>query len=192
MTKRFVGIDGEMTGTRRMGDFKDRLCQIGVALGTNLSFGSDIGWEVGDYTYQDQSLKVNGFTHRRITDGPPAAEVDEALYEFLTTNGIGPKEAMPVGFAVGTFDMPFVRETLPKSADLFSWYDQDLSDICLIIDEAKKKVGVPRGKGAKEESKRFAEEIMGYANWHDAEYDAIAATLSHRYLLDTLADAFRG
>ena len=197
MANVFVGLDGEMTGGSRVVGGLPRLCQIGLSLGANDSFGSDIGWQVGDYTYEQEALNVNGFTHDRIISGPPAAEVDEAMYKWLTEHGIGPRDGVPVGFAVGSFDMPFVRETLPKSADLFTRRCVDLTAICFAIEEARRTFEQTpnnalmrsRWKQPSRAAKAYAEKVMGKAQWHDAEFDAIAALLCFQYLSSEIGRA---
>lgn len=86
------------------------------------------------------------------------------------------------GFGMhNSFDMPFVRATLPRSAALFSRRSIDLNSICFLY-------GGPDGwQDYKEEAKKEAARIAGESRWHNAGFDAEAAILSFAYLRSRLA-----
>lgn len=195
----FGGLDGEMTGSD-IGRWGTRLIQIGAALEDGGTYTADIGWRDGEYTWSEQALQVNGFTHARIQAGRSPAEVDEELAAWLIARGVGPRSLVPVGFNVGTFDMPFVRATLPDTARLFSYRACDLNTLCFGLHRAtiptratRTKPGAtpPTWKGWKRMAKRAAEESLTARGimpaWHDAGYDALAALEAYHYLQGVIA-----
>jgi len=98
--------------------------------------------------------------------------VDEALLTWLVGEGIADKKAVPVGWNVGSFDMPYVRETLPLSARKFGYRALDLNAVCFTIGEIMGRSWTSvKGYAKKEAARR----IGGPERWHDAGYDALAS-----------------
>lgn len=195
MTRKiFVGLDCEMTGTNYM---QHSLIQIGMSImdprDESKFFVSDVGWD--NFEYDPESLAVIKWDPRRIFDGPKSIEVEKAILDFFEKNGITKSSLVPVGYAVKTFDMPFVQNTFPGILDYFirprNLYNPflyrcvDLSDVNYAMGYMggkKEFVRFGLGKGAwKKAAKMYAIlelEKMGIKeNWHDAGYDARAAML---------------
>lgn len=200
MTKRFVGVDGEMTGVNRFAVIPEqpvRLCQIGVATGAADVFTSDIGWQAGTYSTEEKALEVNGFDIARIEAGLPAEEVDQVLFDWMTARGIGPKEAIAVGWNVGSFDFAqFIIPTLPKFSSLFAHRYVDLNSICFALTEAKDLLPPTMLKGPewkfekwKDRAKEVSAHMLGTENWHDAGYDAAASLLQFQWLSQQIGGA---
>lgn len=197
MSRTYVGIDCEMTGT----DWASyKLIQVGFTIDARVEskcFKSDIGWT--DYAYMRESLAVNRFTLERIEAGPPVATVEAKLIEWLEEMGLEEADIIPVGFGVRTFDMPFIAATfsgeamkyfirpkprgLPSDASPYLYRCCDLTDYTLGIasnmDRSQRKLyGEMAWKRAgKEYSKRELEKVGVEPDWHDALYDARAALL---------------
>ena len=188
MCETWIGLDIETTGSDRD---QHQMIQIGVAYGIGRTFVSDIGWASGKYNWTKQALAINKFTHERIWAGPPASDVDQRLYRFLTASGATKGSLVPVGWNVGTFDMPFVRETLPVTATLFGYRSTDLNSACFLLEgkglpESMIASKVPTWMDWKAMAKAHARDIlrnMGYEiKVHDAEYDAIEALFAYQRL----------
>lgn len=145
-----------------------------------------VGWL--DPVMDPQASEVHKIPLGVIQQALDPAGVDKMLYEFLLTIGgsKGERVLVPVGWNVGSFDMPFVRNTLPLSAALFSRRYVDLNSVCFTYGSLVK--GVPFGDwhGFKNDCKQFAEEALQIdgepAQWHDAGYDAQAACYSWKRL----------
>ena len=196
MPEMFVALDGEMSGTTP----RHQLIQIGVAVTPQQVFVSDIG--CGCPLLDPDAMAVNGFTKERVLSGPRAQSrdpdgegVDDQLYRWLVNLGAEERRCIPVGWNVGSFDMPFVRRTLPRTATLFGYRAVDLNSACFTLAGCFGQVlrkQEPGWAGWKRMSKRYAERRlaeMGYtATWHDAGYDAQAALLSWEFLKKVIQD----
>lgn len=182
----FIGLDGEMTGTLTN---VHQLIQLGLAIPGDMKRGQpqmskswDIGW---DHPLLDpQAMAVNGFTIDRIEAAPRAEAVDAQILQWLDDRGVTERTScIPVGWNVASFDMPFVRKTLPLTAELFSRRAVDLNALCFSLHRW------PDGqtwKAWKRWSKQHAEERLkeqGIApQWHDAGYDALASLYEWEFL----------
>ena len=203
---RYVGLDGEMTGSgsrdRKRIAFKEyQLIQIGLATmdaepltkyhsglvfkpETLRTFTSDIGYD--EWNSQPQAMEVNKFTSERIKAGPPQETVDRDASIFLDERfGEGVRDLHAVGWNVGSFDMPFVREYLPWIADRFSYRSVDLNSILFSVVDTDDQY-----KELKRKAKSGAEIIlrqMGIQkNFHDAGYDAANALIAFKLLREEI------
>lgn len=192
MSRIYVGLDCEMSGTDVL---EHKLIQIGIsfdARSQSKNFVSDVGWEKGTYRYDPESLQVIEWDFSRIEAGPPAYKVETKILEFFEENDVGPGSAIPVGWAVGRFDMPFVKATFPNIWHYFVWPKANQNNVVALdltyvamtfgFNNTKKELGY---NGWKKASKRYAqtelEKIGVSAQWHDAGYDARAAILCLEY-----------
>ena len=185
----FVGLDGEMTGA----DIREgaKLVQIGASVGVapEEQFCSLIGWAPGEYFADPKAMEVHGIPPEEIHAAPRADEVDDRLYEWCLENGgTAEKRALiAVGWNVGTFDMPFVRDALPRTYGLFSRRSADLNAVCFALGRVARHSGsFPSWTAWRRMSKRAAEKELTDlgigATWHDAGYDAVASLLSWQWL----------
>lgn len=189
---RYVGLDGEMTGTTKRGEGpapeKYQLIQIGMATSVTDIFTSDIGFQVWNST--EQAMAVNHFTPERIRAGPLPGMVDEEACKWLDAKvGPGVRDIHAVGWNVGAFDMPFVNKYLPATGDRFSYRSVDLNSIVYGI------IGL---EGTDKQYDRVKRAAKGYAEtelkkvypnpaWHDAGFDAAAGLLAFEYLSHRIA-----
>jgi DNA polymerase III epsilon subunit-like protein len=189
MPNLYVGLDGEMTAAdpHRGG----RLIQIGIATGTGPEerITELIGWDAGDFTADPKAMAVHGIPEEVILAAPRAPEVDAKLRDWLLARGAidGRRSVVAVGFNVGAFDLPFVRDTLPLTAALLSRRSLDLNAVCFTLGESLAHGGSrPKWNTWKRLSKEAAERDLTAAGiataWHDAGYDALAALVSWRWL----------
>lgn len=203
MTRAYVGIDCEMSGTDYL---TYRLIQVGFSLDArdeSKCFKSDIGWEVGDFEYQPEALRVNRFTVERITSGPSSTSVEGKLLAWFEEMGLKEASIIPVGFAVRTFDMPFIDYTfskevmgyfirpkprgLPSDSNPYLYRCSDLTDYTLgmaygIERRQRKLYGEMAWKRAgKEYAQRELAKVGVEPDWHDALYDARAALLQMEF-----------
>jgi len=207
MTKeRWVGCDGEMTGSgsrdRRSIAFKKyQLIQIGLATmatepltqyhqrpvfkpETLKTFVSDIGYD--EWNSQPQAMEVNGFTPERIRAGPAQEIVDRDAVLWLDERfGAGKRDLHAVGWNVGAFDLPFIREYLPALGDRFSRRSVDLNSILYSMVDTEDEYKEIKGR-----AKTGAEVIlrgMGIqSKFHDAGYDAANALIAFKILREEI------
>lgn len=174
MPARFIGVDGEMTGTD--GPAVHQLIQIGVATAPDQVFVSDIGYE--EWSENPESMAVHGLSAERIRAAPRADVVDAELCGWLGDKVVGSGRGLiAVGWNVAAFDLPYVRQYLPRFTSHLSGRSVDLNAVCFTF----AGTAGSRWKSLKRRSKRFAEEQLGRAEWHDAGYDAAAALLCWEY-----------
>jgi DNA polymerase III epsilon subunit-like protein len=170
MPARFIGVDGEMTGTD--GPAVHQLIQIGVATAPDEVFVSDIGYDA--WSEDAESMVVHGLSAERIRAAPRADVVDAELCRWLGDKVVGSGRGLiAVGWNVAAFDLPYVRRFLPRFTSHLSRRSVDLNAVCFTF----AGTAGSRWKSLKKRSKRFAEEQLGRAEWHDAGYDAAAALL---------------
>jgi len=140
----------------------------------------------GECQWSEQAEAVHGLSLELLQAfASPPAQVDEELYEFLIALGADTKrrgKTIPVGFNVGSFDMPFVKDSLPKSFSLFSRRTVDLNAICFALDH-KEHNGMPvKAETWKKMAKAYAIQKIGMENQHDAGWDSLMHIYCFEYL----------
>lgn len=181
----YIGLDGEMSGTEI--EFGARLIQIGFAFEDGAHYNAFLNPGKMSWSYEAQ--EVHGITQDRVNDFMSATEIDQRAYEFLTGRGLDPKrraQAIPVGWNVGSFDMPFVKKSMPKTYGLFSRRVVDLNSLCFALD-GRKDNGMPvKFETWKRRSKDYAINRIGYEDAHDAGWDARMSLYCFYYLRDVM------
>jgi DNA polymerase III epsilon subunit-like protein len=183
----FLGLDGEMSSSELSEGGK--LIQIGIATeeGINISYTMN----PGECQWSEAAFEVHGITLESLQSAPSPAEIDEKLYEDLLLIGADPKrrsKTIPVGFNVGAFDMPFVKDSLPKSFSLFSRRTVDLNALCFALDH-KVDGGMPVNADTwKKRAKAYAIEQIGMENQHDAGWDAMMHYRCYEFLRNMIAN----
>ncbi|MDQ3646578.1 MAG: hypothetical protein M3345_06540 [Actinomycetota bacterium] len=126
MPARFIGVDGEMTGTD--GPAVHQLIQIGVATAPDEVFVSDIGYD--KWSENPESMAVHGFSAERIRAAPRADAVDAELCGWLGDKVVGSGRGLiAVGWNVAAFDLPYVRQYLPRFSSHLSGRSVDLNAV---------------------------------------------------------------
>lgn len=177
----YVGLDGEMSSSEL--DQGGRLIQIGFALAGGSAYSAMIN--PGEMQWDAVAASVHKIERSSLPNSENADEVDMNAYGFLISQGATPKrrnKTVPVGWNVGAFDMPFVRETLPMTYTLFSRRTVDLNALCFALD-GKNDLNF---ESWKKRSKEYAIEKIGYENAHDAGWDAKMSLYCFEYLRDQL------
>ena len=188
--KKYIGLDLECTG----GELSEHvICQIGICVrtdgGTPLMFKSDVGSDAGSYKWEEAALKVNRFTHERIQAGPRWPEVNEFASTFLTTFAPVPKRLTTVGWAVGSFDLPFVNKESPIIMSRLQRKHVDLTGVTLTLatainrDASKLKKEIKAWAG-KKTIEAFSEFGSADDSWHDAGFDAVASLYAWQWIID--------
>jgi len=181
MSYLFLGLDGEMSSSELSEGGK--LIQIGVstAEGINRSYTMN----PGECQWSERAFEVHGITLESLQSAPLPDEVDSQVYDWLIaigadTNNRG--KTIPVGFNVGAFDMPFVKDSLPKTYSLFSRRTVDLNALCFALDY-KEENGMPvKAETWKKKAKDYAIEKIGMENQHDAGWDSLMHIYCFEYL----------
>lgn len=208
---RFIGLDGEMTGTEQykfiegkfkgmedidlspktfVSDGRHRLIQIGISFNLGENFCEGIGWPRSEFDWNETAASVHNIPIEDVTDNfAPPADVDERAFKFLSERleGDDKYQFIPVGWNVGSFDMPFVRFTLPKTASLISRRTCDLNALVFAMDgqfivHGSKPGWTALKKQSKEYSLRKMTEAGATETWHNAGFDATTALLQLEYL----------
>ena len=187
MSYLFLGLDGEMSSSELSEGGK--LIQIGVATEDGLMRSYTMN--PGPCQWSEQAFAVHGITREKLSTSLSPEIVDVKLYEFLVELGADTKrrgKTIPVGFNVGAFDMPFVKDSLPKSYSLFSRRTVDLNALCFALDY-KEENGMPvKAETWKKRAKAYAIEQIGAENQHDAGWDS----LMHIYCFEYLRQIIKG
>lgn len=181
----YLGLDCEMTGTNM--DAGHELCQVGAATESGEVFVSEIHCNL--INVDTDSMAVHGIDPGWLKEGAPRASVvDDRLAYFIQQSMGNRHKAVPVGWGVSYFDMPWVRKYLPRTAAMLSRRSVELGSVCYTV-------GVTFGLSPdvlKRRAKRYAEDELtthqGPARWHNAGFDAQAALLSWQYLMAVMKE----
>lgn len=203
MTDIYIGLDLETSGTDI--DAGSVPIQVGVSVGSYSHMKSLIGgWEFNKQpssaypaTWDDRAALIHNIDPSLVGPDCDPEEwptvVDRKVVSFLTRiANVGPREAVLVGWNVGTFDFPFVRQFLPATAALCSYRFVDLNAVVFSMAEAgRRRAYQPDqaigAKAWKARAKKAAERMMGgEPKWHDAGYDATASLLEWSWLVDRM------
>lgn len=185
MSFMFVGLDGEMSGSE-LADGA-RLIQIGLYLSSGASYVAYIN--PGEMSWDEESAEVHKIPRESLPSVPNFEQVDTNAYEFLVSQGADSKRrnnTIPVGWNVGSFDMPFVKETLPKLNSLFSRRTVDLNALCFALDGKEENGMRVNAETWKKRSKTYAIDKIGSNDAHDAGWDAKMSLYCFEYLREQM------
>lgn len=179
----YIGIDGEMSGTDI--DAGHKLIQIGLAKYNDVGGVDHTGYLInpGDMAWSMQAQEVHQFSEEDVKFyGLWPEEVDP-----MTANWANPGEQkrdfVMVGFNVGSFDRPFIKQTLPLTYGKFSRRSVDINSVIFSLSDTNSQF-----ERIKSRSKEYAFDKMegmfqGFSNrQHDAEYDAVMSLYCFEYL----------
>lgn len=182
----FIGLDFETSGTSHE---ESAPIQLGIATGEE-TFNMLIGgwdwdsphWEgYRNRIWDEGAFEVHGITKDRLEGAPRPRTVDELAVAWLDKQAPRhPAGRIMVGWNVGQFDVPFLRNHFPNTARAMSYRSVDLNAVVFAMEQ----MGMGKYKMLKEASKDYArDQIGGEEQWHDAGYDALAALHSFDYLI---------
>jgi hypothetical protein len=186
----FIGLDGEMSSSELSEGGK--LIQIGLS--TEDGYQISMNMNPGECQWSERAFEVHGITLESLQSATLPDEVDSQVYDWLIaigadTNNRG--KTIPVGFNVGAFDMPFVKDSLPKTYSLFSRRTVDLNALCFALDYSIDN-GMPmRAETWKKRAKAYAIEKIGMENQHDAGWDSLMHIYCFEYLKGVMGNKRR-
>lgn len=167
-----------------------RLIQIGVAADISplpTLFSSLIN--PGDHSWDERAAAVHGYTQQEILNAPTAETVDNELYEWMLANGAteNRRAVIPVGFNVGAFDLPHIKQVLPRTMSLLSRRTVDLNALCFTLEGKPHNGSTPTWGGWKRLASAYAERTIQELSFapdaaHDAGYDALLHLYAWKYL----------
>lgn len=173
-----VGLDLETTGSDI--DAGAVPIQLGVAYGDEYA-----SWYVNPrqcdnkYVWSDEAEKVHGISRDDAEkNGEHPLVVSARAVVWLAERDVlrgARMDRWPLGWNVGSFDMPFVRRYMPPLADWFSYRSMDLNAVCEFATVAHGE----QFSTLKKKAKQAAELADARAAWHDAGFDALAALRCH-------------
>jgi DNA polymerase III epsilon subunit-like protein len=178
----YIGLDGEMSGNDI--DIGHKLIQIGMAKYADdrvASIGSLLN--PGAMVWSEEAEGVHQFSRDHIEKhGDDPAMVDKMLADWANPSR-HKRDFVMVGFNVGSFDRPFIKQSLPITYSRFSRRSVDLNSIIFSMSDTDSHF-----QRIKHASKEYAFEKMegmfdGFKNrQHDAEYDAVMSLYCFEYL----------
>ena len=178
----YIGIDGEMSGVDI--DSGHKLIQIGLAKYDQESVHS-IGYLInpGEMAWSDQAETIHQFSREDIEEyGMSPGTVDIMVSDWANPTS-QKRDFVMVGFNVGSFDRPFIKQTLPITYGKFSRRSVDLNSLIFSMSDTNAQF-----ERIKEGAKEYAFEKMdgmfeGFRNrQHDAEYDAVMSLYCFEHL----------
>ena len=165
-----AGVDIETTGL--YWNKNHRLIQIAVVFPGKDAYFSDVAPE-GEVVVEPEAMQVNGLSLETVMKGPPQSKVDDLLCKFLQKISSEAESIIPVGWNVGSFDLGFIQNELPRSAMFFSRRVIDLTSLGRFYEL---KTGKPY-RELKTEMHAKAVSVLGRDERHNALYDAQAALI---------------
>ena len=182
-----VGMDIETTGTTD----KNQLIQIGIALSTTAVISEYVGWDESDIVWDEEAASIHKIPKAVVVAAERKEVVEDRLLKYLDQYGLRVNEVLlvPVGYNVGTFDVPYIRRTFPRLSEMISYQAIDLNSIIFTMSELiMGEVKYAKFTGWKSRAKKFAEEFMGSPpQWHDAGYDALAGLVAWHWFRDRVS-----
>lgn len=185
----YVGIDGEMSGNDI--DAGAKLIQIGLARfvdGTMQSTGFLIN--PGEMSWSLEAQEVHQFTQDDIhLYGLSPSFVDNESCNWV--NPTGPRrDFIMVGFNVGSFDRPFIKQTLPSLYGKFSRRSVDLNSVIFALSDSNTQFERIKGESKEYAFAKMEGMFSGFQNrQHDAEYDAVMSLYCFEYLQSLIKKA---
>lgn len=178
----FMGLDGEMSGCD---PDVHKLIQFGLAMSESDQVGFMIGWD--ECACDAEALAISGITYEQILDAPRAQEVDAKLIGWCQERDIQPNSIIPVGWAVSTFDLPFVRNALPRFSGFLHHHCIELNAVCYTMAGTIPYLEVfPDRANWKDMALKIAEQRLALLGmppeWHDAAYDATASIVAWNWM----------
>lgn len=184
----YIGIDGEMSGNDI--DAGAKLIQVGIAKYSGeevISIGKLIN--PGNMSWSEEAEAVHQFSKFFIEqNGEDPANIDSELADWINPATTGRRDFIMVGFNVGSFDRPFIKQTLPLLYGKFSRRSVDLNSVIFALADTASEF-----ERIKNSSKEYAFQKMegmfdGFQNrQHDAEYDAVMSLYCFEYLRKVIA-----
>lgn len=178
----YIGLDGEMSSADI--ETGGKLIQIGMAKfvdGKMESIGRMLN--PGSMDWSAEAESVHQFSREYIEkNGEDPAMVDEMLANWANPT-MYRRDFVMVGFNVGSFDRPFVKQSLPILFSKFSRRSVDLNSLIFALSDSNSQF-----ESIKAKAKDYAFEQMegmfdGFQNrQHDAEYDAVMSLYCFEYL----------
>jgi DNA polymerase III epsilon subunit-like protein len=178
----YIGLDGEMSSA----DIKTggKLIQIGMAKycdGEMISIGSLLN--PGSMDWSEEAAAVHQFTKKEIEEnGEDPAMIDQSLANWANPTKER-RDCIMVGFNVGSFDRPFVEQSLPILFSKFSRRTVDLNSIIFAMSDSDKEFNQIKKMAKEYAIKQMTGMFDGFKDrQHDAEYDAVMALYCFEYL----------
>lgn len=182
-----VGLDIETSGSDAN---VHEVLQVGASFGPFRDFSSYIK-PPADCVWDPEAKALLGWPDNLLDDAPSTHEVDAALARFLTQNG-PLHRVVPVGWNVGSFDVPFLRlNGFGATSKILGYQALDLNSLTFSVVAAESRMNgstfeCESFKGVKDAAKKFAKDVLDTRGDrrvpHDGLSDAQAALLEHRYL----------
>jgi hypothetical protein len=194
-----IGLDGEMSSADLSSG--GRLIQAGFA-----AWSTQPGGDIETFTslirqtemdWSARAATVHNIARESVEAGPPPEEVDEAAFSWLLAHGAveGRRLVVPIGLNVGSFDMPFFRQALPRTASLISRRSVDLNALCFTFadwDPNHRASSARNFTGWKRSMKTAVNAELARRGFavaeHDAGYDAAQALLGWWWLRRQMTD----
>ena len=177
-----VGLDFECSGSSHD---KHVPIQLGL-VAENACYKSNIGgWDWNKHEWDGAAYNVHHISKADLKDDPPVSIVDGDMAYWLwnVTRGYQRMNVVPVGWNVGSYDMPYITKWMPLLRSLLSYRSVDLNALVFMLDGHSGK----SWKDWKRAAKQYANEFIDETTRHDALTDAKAALFEFGFLRKQLA-----
>jgi DNA polymerase III epsilon subunit-like protein len=178
----YIGVDGEMSGTDI--DAGHRLIQIGMAKYVDSGVAS-ISYMInpGEMSWSMEAQEVHQFTQEYVLQYGLSPDAVDVVAPMWANPGDQRRDFVMVGFNVGSFDRPFIKQTLPLLYRKFSRRSVDLNSVIFSMSDTNTKFERIKGRAKDYAIEKMDGMFQDFKNrQHDAEYDAVMALYCFEYL----------
>jgi DNA polymerase III epsilon subunit-like protein len=179
----YIGIDGEMSGNDI--DAGHKLIQIGLAKYSEDGGMDHIGYLInpGDMNWSMEAQEVHQFDRDLIRGYGISPSIVDPIVARWANPGEQRRDFVMVGFNVGSFDRPFIKQTLPITYGKFSRRSVDLNSVIFSMSETNTQFERIKDKAKSYAFAKMEGMFEGNQNrQHDAEYDAVMSLYCFEYL----------
>jgi len=179
----YIGIDGEMSGTDI--DSGHKLIQIGMAKYDKSGTIEHVGYPLnpGEMEWSMEAQEVHQFTREDVSGYGILPSIIDPIAARWANPGQQRRDFVMVGFNVGSFDRPFIKQTLPLLYGKFSRRSVDLNSVIFSMADTNTKFERIKGNAKDYAIEKMEGMFSGFKNrQHDAEYDAVMALYCFEYL----------
>lgn len=167
-------------------DAGHELIQIGLAKYNEAGGMDHIGFMIdpGEMVWSMEAQEVHQFTYEEVKQYGLEPEAVDPIAAKWANPSTHRRDFVMVGFNVGSFDRPFIKQTLPLTYGKFSRRSVDINSVIFSMADTNTQF-----ERIKAKAKDYAFEKMNgmfdgeFKNrQHDAEYDAVMSLYCFEYL----------
>ena len=166
-------------------DAGHKLIQIGLAKYNDTGSVDHIGYLInpGEMTWSMEAQEVHQFTQEDVKGYGIYPSVVDPITARWANPGNQKRDFVMVGFNVGSFDRPFIKQQLPITYGKFSRRSVDINSVIFAMSDTNSEFETIKGRAKEYAFEKMDGMFNDFKNrQHDAEYDAVMSLYCFEYL----------